>query len=75
MSTSFGTKTIEMLYRFHFSYILAHWSKTFPLLQSFTLSHTHSRITHTHSRTTNTHSRTTHTHSHTCYLCSYQPLI
>ena len=46
MSTIFGTKTIEMLYRFHCSYILAHWSKMFALLQSFVLSHTHSRVYH-----------------------------
>ena len=77
MSTSFGTKTIEVLYRFHFSYTLPHWSKTFAFLQSFPLSLTHTTHTHiphshtTHSRTT--HSRTTHTHTHTCYLCSYQP--
>ena len=71
MSTSFGTKTIEVLHRFHFSYTLLHWSKTFALLQSFTLSlsHTHSRTTHTHAPHTLTHN----THSHTCYLCSYEP--
>ena len=60
MSTSFGT--IEVLYWFHFSYILAHWSKTFALLKSFALSHTR---THTHSHThIHTHTQT-HTHAHT----------
>ena len=73
MSTSSGTKIIEMLYRFHFSYILAHCSKTFSLLQSFALSHTRSRTTHTHTHPHPPPHTHTNTHTNTHLLPMFIP--
>ena len=62
MSTSFGTKTIEMLYGFHFSYISSHTDLKRSLFFNRSRSNTHTHTHHTHASHTLTHAPHTHTH-------------